>query len=328
MNDWDLDADWDWELGEPDEDDLFSWADQLAECFYLSTEEHVPLVVEDEGLGFVDAEDWEPLVAQLSTLVDLDVVLELAANLQRLLPPPGLPTELLENPLGWLERALSSSLPPEPSGRKVGSRRLVQVARAVIHLAQELPDTARAAVHAWAEVQRSLLRRAAVEDDEALRANLPPAVTGFSMMIAMSLIVWPRRANGLDLPPGFARPDMYPELMQRWESLPDGLADESEEAGEAEALFAQGRLAHLLAQLDTPVDVEGGSELEAARAYSRLSRAILWVHNSCRHCPQRAGVTCRAVSGDPQQPVPLLDVAGRIANTGRIEGCILQQAGT
>jgi len=34
-------------------------------------------------------------------------------------------------------------------------------------------------------------------------------------------------------------------------------------------------------------DVEGVEEQDVNLAYSRLSRAILWVHNQCRHCPER-----------------------------------------
>jgi hypothetical protein len=329
MNGWDPDQDWEWDIeDDADDDAIFSWADSLADCFFLSDNDYLPMVIEDYNMGFLEPEDWEPLVTQLDDLVDLDALLVMATAIQPLLQLPGLPTELLEDPLGWLEAALRGSLPPEPSGRKVGSRRLVQLALAVIHLAQELPDTARAAVHAWAEVQRSQLRREAIDADDESWQDMPPAVTGFSMMIAMSLILWPHRAEGIELPPGFAQPELYHEIMRRWESLPDGLVEESEELGEAEAFFAQGQLAHLLAQMDTPIDdAAGNHDLETARAYSRLSRAILWVHNQCRHCPERTGMTCRAAGAGPDQPLPLLDVAGQIANTGGIVGCTLQLPG-
>jgi hypothetical protein len=97
-----------------------------------------------------------------------------------------------------------------------------------------------------------------------------------------------------------------------------------EGAGEAEALFAQGQLAHMLAQTGS-VELMAPDEIEdedMTMAYSRLSRAILWVHNQCRGCPSRDGVTCQAATNWPERPVPLLDVAGEIANTSRIEGCI------
>ena len=79
-----------------------------------------------------------------------------------------------------------------------------------------------------------------------------------------------------------------------------------------------------LAQLGTvegldPDQVEDG---DVSLAYSRLSRAILWLHDQCRQCPEREGVSCRAVSDSPERPVPLIDVAGEISNTGRIQGCV------
>jgi hypothetical protein len=61
---------------------------------------------------------------------------------------------------------------------------------------------------------------------------------------------------------------------------------------------------------------------EGSLAYPRLSRAILWVHNQCRRCPEREVLACEVATNWPERPVPLLDVASEIANTGRIEGCI------
>jgi hypothetical protein len=329
MSDWETEEDWLWDL-EDDEDEAlpFELAEPFAECFFLSDNDYLPSAVADYSLGFLEPADWEPLLDQLDEVADLDAILALAETILPLVQLPGLPVELLEAPLDMLEHVLRGELPPEPTGRKIGSRRLIKIALCVTQLAQELPDTARAAVHAWAEVHRSLQRRD-LEEDEDSWEDMPPAVTGFNMMIGLSLILWPQRAEGEALPPGFDRPEVYQEMLRRWEALPDGGVEEMEEASDAEALFAQGQLAHLLSQLDRPPDQEPSNhDLETARAYSRLSRAMLWLHNKCRHCPERQGMTCRVAVNGPQFPVPLLDVAGEIANTGRVEGCVLQQPGT
>jgi hypothetical protein len=68
-----------------------------------------------------------------------------------------------------------------------------------------------------------------------------------------------------------------------------------------------------------PQDLE---DEELALTYSRLSRAILWTHNQCRHCSEREAVACKVASGGSDHPAPLIEVASEIANTGRIEGCI------
>jgi hypothetical protein len=96
-----------------------------------------------------------------------------------------------------------------------------------------------------------------------------------------------------------------------------------EEKDHTESLFAQAQLAHLLAQMDkaSDVDVEH-QDADAALTYSQLSRAILWVHNQCRHCPEREGVACKVAVNGPDHPVPLLDTASEIAHTGQIEGCV------
>jgi hypothetical protein len=67
---------------------------------------------------------------------------------------------------------------------------------------------------------------------------------------------------------------------------------------------------------------DGVRDEEISLAYSQLSRGILWVHNQCRHCPERDQVACKVATNWPERPVPLLDVAGEMANTGRIAGCI------
>ena len=315
----------DWDLVE-DDDFVYEWAEEMADLFFLSDSDFLPIAADDYDLGYLEAEDWEPLVRQLDEQVDLDAILTLADQIQTLLPRPGLPTELLEAPLDWLESALEGDLPLEPSGRKTTARNLVKIALAVIHLAQELPDTARAAIHAWAEVHRGMLDYP-FSDDEVLdfddlleMEGMPPAVTGFSMVTAMSTIHWPDRAEGESLPPLRLRPTIYAELMERWEAMPDSPV---EEADQTESLFAQAQLAHVLAQMDktSDVDVED-QDPDAALTYSQLSRAILWVHNQCRHCPQRDGVACKAAVNGPDHPVPLLDTASEIAHTGQIEGCV------
>ena len=74
-------------------------------------------------------------------------------------------------------------------------------------------------------------------------------------------------------------------------------------------------------ELMSPDDLDVEDD-DVSLAYSRLSRAILWIHSQCRTCPERDGVACRVATNWPERPVPLLDVAGEVANTGRIGGCI------
>jgi len=211
----------------------------------------------------------------------------------------------------------------------VGSRKLVKIAQVILEILKELPETARAAARAWAGVHRQMyppLDGSEEEDlaDMFLDPDLPPAMTGFSMMIALTLMRWPKRAEGLPLPSEFGDPELYDDLLEQWEGLPEGPVSSSEGSGPAEALFAQGQLAHLLAQMGTVelLHTDDVEEQDAALAYSRLSRAILWVHDQCRSCSMRDGVACRAATGWPDQPVPLVDVASEVANTSRIEGCV------
>jgi len=320
----DFDDEWGWDSDE-DDDVVFEWAEALADHFFLSDDDYVPSATDDYDLGFLEPVDWEPLVGQLDELVDLDAILTLADQIQALLPWTGLPTELLEAPLDWLQSALEGDLPPEPSGRKVNARSLIKIALAVIHLAQELPDTAQAAIHAWAEVHRGMLRSLFSDDeldfDDLLEMDdMPPAITGFSLVTAMSTIRWPERAKVGSLPPSRLRPAGYSELMSRWEALSDSPVEEEDQT---ELLFAQAQLAHLLAQMDEASSMDEQEEdTGTALTYSRLSRAILWVHNQCRHCSERDEVACKVAVNGPEHPVPLLDVANEIAHTGQIEGCI------
>lgn len=335
MANWDVEDEWDWgEAEEFAQHRLYALTDELADRFFLSDNNFLPDAGEDYDLGYLDPMEWWPLVNQLDELVDLEAVVDLADALTPLLGLDGLPTELLEAPLGFLIGALEGNLPREPSGRRVGSRKLVKIALMVVQLMQELPDTAQAAVRAWADVHRISL--IAYDPDEfgeedladlLFSPDLPPIMTGFSMMIALTLMRWPERAEGLPLPSGFADPALYEEVLEHWEALPDSPAVTEEGVGEAEALFAQGQLAHMLAQMGS-VEVMAFDEMEElededrALAYSRLSRAILWMHNQCRHCPEREVVACKVATDWPERPVPLLDVAGEIANTGRIAGCV------
>jgi hypothetical protein len=330
MDDWEFEDEGLWE-GEDREDRLYEWVEELADYFFLSENEYLPNAEEEYNLGYLDVEDWWPLVNQLDEIVDLEAIVDLSAALDALLPFSGLPTELLEAPLEFLAAALDGNLPPEPTGRQVSSRKLVKIALVVVRLAQEFPELAQGAVRAWADVHRHLLTPYRYQEydgkdlTELLFApDLPPAMTGFSMMIALTLIRWPRRAEGLPLPPDFADPELYGEVLARWQALPDSPTIAEEGAGEAEALFAQGQLAHMLAQMGAVelMAADGVEEEDVALAYSRLSRSILWIHNRCRHCLERDGVACKVATNWPERPVPLMDVAGEIANTGRVGGCI------
>jgi hypothetical protein len=331
MEDWIVGEEWDWDPEAEQESFLYEMAEELADRFFLSDNEYPPDAGEDYDLGYLDAKDWWSVVNQLDELVELEVVVGLIDALDAQLRLPGLPTEVLEAPLDFLESVLEGNLPLELSGRRVGSRTLVKIALTLTRLMQEFPAPAQAAVRAWADVYRGLLHPpdlSHLEDEdlsEFLSApDLPPAVSGFGLMLAMTLMHWPERAEGVPLPSGFLDPELYDVVYAEWEALPDSPTVTEEGTGEAEALFAQGQLAHALAQLGTveDLDPDGSEEGDETVAYSRLSRAILWLHDQCRFCPEREGVACRVVTGWPERPVPLLDVSGEIAKAGRIEGCV------
>lgn len=329
MKDWARDG-WDWDEVESLRLSLREAAEDLAGLVFLSDHAYQPDEVDSYHMGFLEREDWWPLVEQLEGAVDLEICLELLEELAPLLNLEGVPCALLENPLGFLELALAGHLPQEVSGRRVGSRKLVKIALLVTRLARELPDVAQSAVRTWASVQRSLINPPDLDDeatdpgDLLFDSDLPAAVTGFSMLVAMTMMRWPQRAEGATVPDGFLNPGLYDQVYAQWEALSDSPVVTAEGAGDAEALFAQGQLAHLLAQLGSteawePEQTDGEA---APVSYSRLSRAILWVHNQCRRCPQRDAVSCRVALGWAERPVPLIDVAADVANAGRIEGCI------
>jgi len=334
MDEWDFDDD---ELWEDEEEYLDPIVEELADTFFLSDDSYLPTDGDLYNLGHLEADDWWPLVRQLNETVDLEEVIELAEELDALLQLPGLPTQLLESPLGFLQTALAGNLPPQPSGRRVGSRKLVRIAQTVIQLARELPEAAQAAVRAWAGVHRSLMAPYGQYegwDEERLAellssSDLPPAMTGFTMMIAMTLMRWPERAAGLPLPPDFSDPRLYDQTLAQWQALPETPTVTAEGEGVAEALFAQAQLAHLLAQAGSAEELfpDDMDEEAITMTYSRLSRAILWMHGQCRRCPEREGITCKVATNWPERPVPLLDVAAEVANTGRIEGCIKMDQG-
>ncbi len=330
MEDWMFEEEWEWD---PEEDDrvLYEMAEELSDRLFLSDNDLLPDAGADYNLGYLGPEDWWPLSIQLVEMVDLEAIVDLMEALNEQLGLPDLPTEILEAPLNFLTSVLEGNLPLEPSGRRVGSRRLVKIALLMTRLLREFPAPAQAAVRAWADVHRKLANHYDLPDfheedmDEFLLApDLPPAVAGFSLMLAMTLMRWPERAEGVPLPSGFLDPDLYDEVYAQWESLPDSPTVTEEGVGEAEALFAQGQLAHALAQLGTVegLDPDEAEDGDVAVAYSRLSRAILWMHDQCRHCPEREEIACRAITDWPEHPVLLLDVASEISNTGRIKGCV------
>jgi hypothetical protein len=332
LEDWNQDELWALEGDFGDEDFVYELAGELADVCFLSDNDLFPNAGEAYNLGYAAPVDWLPLVRQLNETLDLEEIVNVMASLDKLLRFPGVPSELLEAPVDFLEGVLEGNLPPEPSGRRVGSRRLVKIALATVQLMRALPDTAQAAVRAWADVHRSRLESFGAGDydeedlaDLLFARDLPPAVTGFSMVLGMTMMQWPDRAEGLPVPADFLDPDLHAEVMEEWGTLPDSPSVTEEGTGEAEALFAQGQLAHALAELGSVegLDPDNIDEAEMAMTYSRLSRAILWIHNQCRHCPEREGVACKAAIADwSERPMPLIDVAGEIANEGRIEGCI------
>jgi hypothetical protein len=308
-------------------------ASLLARCFFLSDPDYPPEALDDYHLGFLDPRVWLSLVELLDDSVDLLSIVETAEELEPLLGLDGVPTEALEVPWRFLTTVLEGGLPREVSGRRVDSRRLVKIARLVALLAQELPESAQAAIRAWAAVHRDLIQfyEEANEGegeppgwlDMGAQREVPPAVAGFGMMLSMTVMQWPERAEGLPLPVGFSDPRLRDAVYADWLALPDSAKVTEEGVGEAEALFAQGQLAHALARLGSlePADPQQ-PEADRNVAYARLSRAILWIHSQCRHCPEREGVTCRAATQWPERPTPLVDVASEMASTARIKGCI------
>lgn len=326
MDEWDLEEWWE----EADEDaSLYEWTEELADRFFLSDNRYLPDSGDDYQLGYLDAGDWWPLVIQLNELVHLPSFFESVEELDELLRFPGLPTQLLEEPLTFMDHVWEGHLPVDPSRRRVDKRRLAKIAKAVNQLMRLFPETAQAAVRAWADVHRQQAGLFQYEEpgdwsDLLSDLGLPPSVVGFGMLISLTIMRWPERAEDLPLPVTPRNADAYQELLEQWEALPNSPVSE-EGAGGAEALFAQGQLAHILAEMGVVEGMADGKELtkeELDLAYSRLSRAVLWVHDQCRLCPERDEVACQVAENWSERPVPLLDVAVEVATTGRILGCI------
>jgi hypothetical protein len=318
------------------------WAEEMASRFFLSSEVGgLDGTTPDDWIA-LGSDDWLPLIGQLDTMADLDEVIEVSDELLDLLEWEALPTALLEASFDYLEDLLEDHLDPTGAmedrldgfglrkGRRGKDRHLLEISLAILRLGQQLPESAHGAVTAWANLQRQIrlmpIGELACETcpaapfcDEMAESDLPPAVQGFSLLVGLSLMRWPQRAgelaHGLMLK---MEPALYTELMARWQALPD------DEVSGPEALFAQGRLAHFLSQVGTVkalgLDVEL-DEYDAATLYSRLSRAMLLIHNRCRHCEERADLACQAVVGWEEGPCPLMDIAANLVMTGSLAGC-------
>jgi hypothetical protein len=326
------------------------WAEEMADLFFLSSEVGGLDGTTPDDWIVLEPNDWLPLIEQLSTVAELDEVIETSEELLDLVEWEVLPTALLEAPLDYLEELLEGYLEPAgPStslrtgdledwlegfglwkGRRRKDRHLLDISLAILRLGQELSESAREAVTAWANLQRHIrlmlpegltceICPAAPFCDELAAPDLPPAVRGFSLLVGLSLMRWPQRA--VELPHGLSvemEPALYTELLERWQALPD------DEVSGPEALFAQGQLAHFLSQVGTVkalgLDV-GLDEQDAAMLYSRLSRAMLLIHNRCRHCEERVDLACQSVAGWEKGPCPLMDVAVSLVMTGSLAGC-------
>ena len=318
------------------------WAEEMANLFFLSDEVGgLDGTTPDDWIA-LELDDWLPLIKQLDILADLDEVIEIGEELLSLVEWEALPTAVLEAPLDYLEDLLEDYLDPtgDPEdwlegfglwkGRRRRDRHLLEISLAVLRLGRELSESAREAVTAWANLQRHIrlgpegdlaceICPAALFCDELAPPDLPSAVRGFSLLVGLSLMHWPQRAAGLpsDLSVEM-EPALYVELMERWQVLPD------DEVSGPEALFAQGQLAHFLSQVGTVkalgLDV-GLDEQDTAALYSRLSRAMLLIHNRCRHCEERVDLACQAVAGWEEGPCPLMDVAANLVMTGSLAGC-------
>jgi hypothetical protein len=318
------------------------WAEEMANLFFLSDEVGgLDGTTPDDWIA-LEPDDWLPLIEQLDILVELDDIIEVSEKLLNLVEWEVLPTALLEAPLDYLEELLEDYLEPtgDPEdwleglglweGRRKKDRHLLKISLAILRLGQELSESAREAVTAWANLQRHIrlmpLEEPACETcpaapfcDELAAPDLPPAVQGFSLLVGLSLMRWPQRAAGLphDLSVEM-EPALYAELMGRWQALPD------DEVSGPEALFAQGQLAHFLSRVGTveALDLDVGlDEQDTATLYSRLSRAMLLIHNRCRHCEERADLACQVVAGWEEGPCPLMDIAANLVMTGSLAGC-------
>lgn len=318
---------------------LDQWAEEMSTRFFLTAPGEEAFAQEAYDWGRLQPDEWLPLIRQLTDLVDMDELIEASDALMDVLGRDALPVEILEDPLDYLSDLVDHYLQAgeilgdlsgvAPKGGRRQARRLAEVVAAVVDLAYEMSEAAQEAICAWANVHRHFLGKPDM-DSACVNCSMAPfcgafappdqpaVVTGMSLLIGLSLLRWPERAEGLPVVPVEADPALYMELLERWQSLPDEAADGPE------ALFAQGRLAYLLSQAGTMemLGVLEDEEMpEASTLYARLSRAMLWVHDRCRHCEEREGVVCRAARVWDDQPSPLLDVVGQFLATGRMDGC-------
>ncbi len=321
---------------------LEMWAEEMAGLFFLSNEMGgLDGTTPDDWID-LEPDDWLPLIEQLDVLADLNEIIEVSEELLNLVGWEALPTAILESPLDYLEDLLEDYLRPSEEaenwlegwglwkGRRRKDRHLLKISLAILQLGQELPESAREAITAWANLQRHIRLMppgelacetcpAAPFCDELAAPELPPAVRGFSLLVGLSLMRWPQRATGLPVVlSAEMEPALYTALMERWQALPD------DEVAGPESLFAQGQLAHFLSQVGTvealglDIGLEG---YDTATLYSRLSRAMLLIHNRCRHCEERVELACQAVTGWEEGPCPLMDVAASLVMTGSLAGC-------
>ena len=174
------------------------WAEEMANLFFLS-----------DGVGGLDGttpddwialepDDWLPLIEQLNILTELDYIIEVSEEFLNLVEWEVLPSALLEAPLDYLEDLLEGCLEPtrDPDdwlegfglwkGRRRKDRHLLKISLAILRLGQELSESAREAVTAWANLQRHIrlmpLEGLACETcpaapfcDELAAPDLPPA---------------------------------------------------------------------------------------------------------------------------------------------------------
>ena len=109
MDEWDLDEIWKWGLEEY-EDLLVEWAGDLSDLFFVNDDNLLPNAGQAYGLGYVRTAEWVPLVNQIEGITDLGTVVNLSDALDEVLELSGLPTELLESPLGFLQSVLEGNL--------------------------------------------------------------------------------------------------------------------------------------------------------------------------------------------------------------------------
>ena len=94
MEDWEFEDFWEEDSQEDYGRYLYYLATEMANAFFLSDNDYSPAEMEDYSLGYLEPQDWWGLLNQLTELVDLEGVLELADDLDGLLALPGLLQEV------------------------------------------------------------------------------------------------------------------------------------------------------------------------------------------------------------------------------------------